>query len=128
MQTSRLLIATAFIEAATGLALLIAPGIVIGLLIGGAIEAPGAIVIARVASLAMLSLSIACWVARNDGQSGASRGLVLGLLFYNASVALLLVHASAGLHLSAIGLWPAVAVHAAFAAWCIAGLHGHQTQ
>ena len=122
MQTSRLFIATAVIEAATGLALLIAPGLVVGILVGAAADAPGGMVVARVAALAMLSISIACWVARGDGQSGASRGLVLALLFYNSAVALLLVHASVGLHLSAIGLWPAAVLHAAFVAWCVVAL------
>jgi hypothetical protein len=69
----------------------------------------------------MLSIAIACWVAR-AGQGEASRGLTLALLFYNGSIALLLVHASLGLHLRAIGLWPTVAAHAALAAWCIAVL------
>jgi hypothetical protein len=101
---------------------MIVPGVVVGLLIGGAIEAPGATVIARVAALAMISISIACWAARGDTQGGASRGLLFALLFYNSAVALLLIYASVGLHLSAIGLWPAVALHAAFAAWCVSAV------
>jgi hypothetical protein len=117
MKTSRLFITTAVIEAATGLALLIVPAVVIGLLIGASVEAPGGIVIARVTGLAMLSIAIACWTARG-GQGVASRGLVLALLFYNSTVALVLIHAAVGSHLSAIGLWPTVALHTALAAWC----------
>lgn len=119
MKTSRLFFATAVIEAATGFALLVAPGVVVGLLIGASIDSPSGAVIARVAALAMISIAIACWFARSDEQSGGSRGLLFGLLFYNSAVALLLVHASLGLHLSAIGLWPAAILHAAFAAWCV---------
>jgi hypothetical protein len=122
MKASRLFITTAVIEGATGLALLIAPGVVVALLIGGGVDAPGAMVVARVAAIAMLSISIACWIARGEEQGGTSRGLVLALLFYNSAVALLLMHASIGLHLSAIGLWPAVGGHAVLAGWCIAGL------
>jgi hypothetical protein len=117
-----LFIATAVIEAATGLALLVAPGVIVGLLIGTAVETPGGMVIARVAGLAMLSIAIACWVARGDARGQALRGLLLGLLFYNSSIALLLLYAGFGLHLSAIGLWPAFAAHLAFAFWCAAGL------
>jgi hypothetical protein len=122
VQSSRLFVATAVIEAATGLALLIVPGVVVGLLIGAAVDAPGGTVVARVAGLAMISISIACWLARSDAQGGASRALLFALLFYNSSVALLLVHAGLGLHLRAIGMWPAAALHAAFAVWCAAGL------
>jgi hypothetical protein len=44
------------------------------------------------------------------------------MLVYNLVVAAVLVHASLGFRLSGIGLWPAVVLHLALAAWCIACL------
>jgi hypothetical protein len=44
------------------------------------------------------------------------------MLLYNVFVVGLLVHAALALALSGLGLWPAVALHLAFAFWCIACL------
>lgn len=117
-----LLIATAGIEAATGLALLVLPSLVVSLLLGASLDAPSALVVARVAGVALLSLSVACWLARNDEWSRSAAGVVTAMLLYNVAIASVLAYAGTGLNLSGIGLWPAVVLHAALAAWCIACL------
>jgi hypothetical protein len=109
---------TALIEAATGVALMLVPGMVLALLIGTIVDTAGGLVVARVAGIAMLSIAIACWTMRNDA-GDASRGLLLALLFYTSAVALLLVHAAVSFHLTAVGLWPTVGAHAVMAAWCV---------
>jgi hypothetical protein len=114
-----LLVVTAAVEAATGMALLGLPSMVVMLLLGGSLDTPSALVLARVTGAAMLSLGIACWLARNDGQSRAGRGLVTAMLLYNVAAAAVLVHAGAILQLTGIGLWPAALLHAALAGWCI---------
>lgn len=118
MRSTHLFTTTAVIEAATGLALMLAPGMVLGLLIGANVDTAGGLVVARVAGIAMLSIAIACWTMRDD-PGDSSRGLLYALMFYNSAVALLLIHAAVSFHLSAIGLWPAVGVHAAMAVWCV---------
>jgi hypothetical protein len=117
-----LLTVTAGIEAATGLALLGLPSLVVSLLLGGSLDTPAALVVARVTGAALLSLGAACWLARNDAQSRAAVGVVTAMLMYSVAAVAVLAYAGIGLGLSSIGLWPAVLLHAALAAWCIACL------
>ncbi len=81
-----LLTLTAVLEAATGIAMLSSPAPAISLLIGASLDAPGALVIARVTGAAILSLALACWLARNDGQTRAGRGVIAAMLVYNIAV------------------------------------------
>ena len=117
-----LLTVTALAEAATGLALLVLPSMVASILLGGSLDFPAALVMARLGGAALLCIGAACWRVRDDPNSRAARGLLAALLLYNVAVAAVLVHAAAGLSLSGIGLWPAVAFHVAMTAWCIACL------
>jgi hypothetical protein len=121
-----LLTVTAGIEAATGLTLLGLPSLVVSLLLGGSLDTPAALVVARVTGAALLSIGVACWLARNDQQSRAATGLIAALLLYNTATIAVLVYAGLGLGLSGIGLWPAVGLHVALAVWCIACLRTQQ--
>jgi hypothetical protein len=120
--TRALLIVTALLEAATGLALLASPSLVVSLLLGVALDASGGPRVAQVAGAALLSIGLACWLARDDSRSVAGRGIVTALLLYNVSTVAVLVYAKLALSMAGIGLWPAVAAHAVLGAWCIAGL------
>ena len=122
MVAKKLLIVTASIETATGLMLLVSPPLVVALLLGASIDAPAALVVARIAGAALLSLGCACWLARNDGPNRAVPGLVAAMLLYNSVAVAVLANAGAGARLVGVLTWPAVAVHAALAVWCIACL------
>jgi hypothetical protein len=117
-----LLVVTAASEAATGLALLLLPSMVVSLLLGAILDTPSGPVVARVAGAALLALGTACWLARNDQQSTAAKGLIAALLLYNAATVAVLIFAAYGLAMSGIGLWPAIVAHVALAAWCVACL------
>jgi len=121
-----LLIVTAAAETATGLALLGLPLLVVSLMLGGSLDTPAALVVARVGGAALLSIGVACWLARNDLQSRAATELIAALLLYNLAAVAVLVYAGIGLSLSGIGLWPVVLLHAALAAWCIACLRNQR--
>jgi hypothetical protein len=91
-----------------------------GLLLGASLDAPAALIVGRIAGAALLSLGGACWLARDDGPSRALRGLVAATLLYNCTAIAVLAHAGAVVGLVGVLMWPAVALHAALAVWCIA--------
>ena len=122
MKSKQPFVVTAATEAATGLALLLSPPLVATLLLGATLDASGGLVVARIAGVALLSLGVACWLARNDALSRTARGVIAAMLLYNAGAVSVLVYAGMGLRLSGIGLWPAALLHAALAVWCIACL------
>ena len=108
---------TAIIEAATGLGLMVAPAVLAQQLLGATLDTPAGLTVGRVGGTALLALSVACWLSRENG-----RALVAAMLLYNVVVVGLLVYAALALALSGLGLWPAVALHLAFAFWCMACL------
>jgi len=119
---NRLLKLTAIIEAAAGLALMVVPAVVVRLLPGSRLDTSAAVTLGRVAGAALCALGLACWLARDDGQSRAARGLVAAMLLYNVATVAVLAFAGIGFGLHGMALWPAVILHAAMAVWCIACL------
>ena len=116
-----LLILTALIEAATGLALLVVPVFVVRLLLGAEISG-AAIPLGRLAGAALFTLGVACWLARGDTQNCAARGLLIAMLVYNVGAVVIL--GAAGIQSPAVGiaLWPAVILHAVMIVWCVRDL------
>ncbi len=122
MNTKTLLIATAAIEIGAGLALAVVPAAAVWVLLGSPLDSPASLAVGRVAGAALVSLAVACWLARDDGESRAGKGLVVAMLVYNAGAVAVLAYAGAGLGRSAVLLWMAVALHVLMAAWCAASL------
>ena len=104
------------------MALLCLPSSAAKLLMGTALQEPSAFVVARVGGAGLLTVGIACWLARSDTESSAARGLMKAMLVYNLVVALVL--AAAGLQFQQVGviLWPAVVLHTVMTVWCIVSL------
>ncbi len=107
---NRLLTLTAIIEAATGLALMAVPSVVVRLLLGGEISG-ASIPLGRVAGLGLLSLGMACW-PRCD-PAGNTAPALRAMLTYNSLATLYLL--CLGIDSEWVGplLWPAVALHGA---------------
>lgn len=122
MHQRYLLIVTALAEVGTGLLLLLLPRFPLMLLLGIEQAAPEVGLISRVFGAALLAIGVACWLARGDQRSPAQRGLVVGVLIYDVATTALLAYAGLGLGLVGIALWPAAALHAVFAVWCVACL------
>ena len=112
-QTNRLLTFSAAVECATGLALMVAPSLVVRLLLGAELSNAAAISLGRVAGFALLALGLAVWPGRNhvDVTPAALRAM----LGYNSLTALYLLYL--GLAGKSFGppLWPAVALHSVIA-------------
>lgn len=109
---------TGVVEAATGLALLIAPALVVQILLGAAPDTPAGATAARVAGAALLSLAVACWLARDELEGKAARGLVTAMLFYNFAVVAILILGWLRHGIAGIAFWPVVAAHIALGVWC----------
>jgi hypothetical protein len=101
----KLLILAAVAEAATGLALIVVPSVVARLLFGA--ELGGiAVVVARVAGLALLSLGLACWPGRTSSLAAIS-----GMTVYNVVAAVYLAYLGVVGEWVGVLLWPAVGLH-----------------
>jgi len=114
---TRLFSATAAIALGAGLTLLAVPALAIRVIFGSAVDVFPAAGIARVTGAALISLGAACWWARNDGRSAASRALLGGILIYNVAVVGLCFIGALG----ALGplQWAAIVLHGAMAIWCV---------
>lgn len=98
----KVLLLAAVSEAATGLALLVYPVVVVRLLLGQ--EMTGvAIPVARVLGIALIALGVACW----PGRTGLG-----GMLTYSALATGYLAWLGLGGEWVGPLLWPAVALHA----------------
>ena len=115
----KLLIVTAVIEGATGLMLVAAPSVVTWLLLSSSLDGSVSLIVARLTGLALLTLTVACWLARLDGETRAATGLVTAMVLYNVGATILLAYAGLGLRFYGILLWPAVLLHTAMSIWCI---------
>jgi hypothetical protein len=121
LRTKSLLIATAVIEAGAGVALLGVPAWFAEILLGEGLFGQAALVVARVAGFALMSLAVACWLVRN-GERRAQAALVAGMLVYNFGVPIVLVHARFAWSLEGLALWPACVLHTGLGLWCLACL------
>lgn len=91
-------------EAATGLALLASPSIVVRLLLGAEIVGIGEVA-SRFGGIGLIGLGVACW------PSGSSRQPLHGMLTYGTLAALYLAYIGISQGAGVL-LWPAVVVHA----------------
>jgi hypothetical protein len=116
------LITTALLETALGLSLLLLPSLPLVILLGLEPAAVETLFVGRVVGAALLAIGVASWMARTDALTSAQFGLLTGLLIYDAIAAILLVFAGTVLKMIGVMLWPAVALHAVLAVWCLSCL------
>ncbi len=112
----------ACLEGATGLGLLLVPGIVIGLLLDQVQPTPETLLLARVGGAALLAFGAASWRARTSHRSRGSLGLLVGITLYNGLAAAALAYAAIALNMRGVLIWPAALYHAALLPWCLASV------
>jgi hypothetical protein len=95
------------------------PSLVVPILLGTSLTDPGAILIGRLAGVALITIAIACWLSRSDTRSSI---IVKVMLVYNIFSTLLLVYAVLVERISGPGLWPAVLLHVGLLVWCLSSL------
>lgn len=101
---------SAAIEMVTGVALIVAPGLVVTMLLGVGLSGSG-IAVARLAGIALLCLAVACWPCRDDAAGNA----IWALFTYNLLAALYLGYLKVDAGFAGYLLWPACAIHALLA-------------
>jgi len=77
------------------------------------------LVACRLAGAALLSLAWICWWAGASAATRTARVVMAAMLLYNAIATGVLAYAGLLLALAGAGLWPAIAVHAGLAIWCL---------
>ena len=106
-------------ETATGVALMLLPGVVTGLLFGADATGLG-LVMARIAGIALVGLGIACWP--RAGSDGGARLARTALLVYSALATLYLSALAVAGEFRGVLLWPAVVVHLVVSVLLVRGL------
>jgi len=94
------LVVTAVIEVATGMALLVVPSLAGQLLLGAELTGIAATV-ARVTGLALIALGVACWPGTP----------LAGMLTYSVTVTLYLAYVGIAGGPTGILLWPVIVLH-----------------
>jgi len=99
--------AAAIVELLTGLALLVAPSLVVDLLLGEGVG-PIGIAVAQILGIGLLSVGVAGWESEEQKLRLAPRA---GLCTYNVGAAIVFVLLGAYGGMNGILLWPAAALH-----------------
>jgi hypothetical protein len=121
MKTGYLFITTAIVEFMTGFALILFPSLTAEILLGLPISTITGTTVGRVAGAAIISLAVAFWLARNDEQSNAAKGLMVAMLLYNITVMGILAYTVIALVFTVVLLLVLI-THFALTAWCIYAL------
>ena len=126
MNTRLLFKTSAIAEILTGLALLVAPLFVVGLLLGDGVSPGGiAVAISWLLGMALLSVGVAGWESQGQDTRLAPRA---GLCIYNLGAAMVLVIIGTTGGMEGILLWPAAILHALIGAmmlWVIISPSGN---
>jgi hypothetical protein len=110
-----LILVSAVLETATGLALLMLPRFVVQVLLGAKLVGAG-VATSRLCGVALVSLGLACWPESEPALHRMDRRAVRALLVYNASATAYLGCLMALDGYRGILLVPAIVIHAVLAA------------
>jgi len=118
---------SAIAEILTGLAFIVAPTWIIGLLLGEGVSLIG-IAVARVLGVGLLSVGVAAWESPGQDSRLAPRS---GLCIYNVGAAVVLALLGAYGGMDGVLLWPAAIVHGLIGAvmlWAISAQYRNSSK
>lgn len=119
MSVKRLFVVSAVLEVGAGVAIAVAPSLAVSMLLGTVFDSQADLTVGRLTGAALLTLGVACWLARDDEDSRAAHGLVAAMTIYNIGAVVVLAIAGASSGTKAPVLWGVVLLHLAMAVWCI---------
>lgn len=96
------------------------PSATVFVLLSAPLTEPAGMLLGRIGGVALISLALACWLARNDPTS--SIVMIRIMILYNAGAIALLVFAALIEKFSGMGLWPAVLLHVVLLIRCLLSL------
>jgi hypothetical protein len=113
----RLLIrCTAIVESITGFALLFFSKLTVLILLGVALDAVSAHILAMVAGAAIFSIAFLCWITRDSKEENL---VAKTLLLYNTIITGIVVFGILNYELTGSGIWFVIALHTVLSAWCL---------
>jgi hypothetical protein len=95
------------------------PSQVTVVIFGTSLSTPVELAYARAFGVTLLGLAVACWLTRKDELSHTVRGVVGGLVVFDAGIVIVLAYAGIVSGLSSIFLWPFILIHLAMAVWSV---------
>ena len=127
MNSKLLFKASAIAEILAGLAFLVAPTLIIGLLLGEGVG-PIGIAVARVLGIGLLSVGVAAWESPGQDSRLAPR---VGLCVYNVGAAAVLAMLGAYGGMNGVLLWPGAILHGLIGAamlWAISSQYRNSSK
>ena len=114
-----LLLIKAGVELFAGFAFAAYPSRLMFILLGETLSSPAGISAVRMFGASIFAMGLASWLARNDSECTATRGLISAMLLYDAAFIVVLLTAHLNMGLSGIALWPVVLLHSALAVFSL---------
>ncbi|NJN41874.1 MAG: hypothetical protein HC811_06230 [Flammeovirgaceae bacterium] len=107
---------TSILEGSTGIAITVAPQILVPLLLSTSLEETGGIISARIAGIAITVLAMNCWFSRNEKNIFA---IMYSMAVYNFAIIAIFIYAGMVYQLASLLLWLVVVAHAGLGLWGI---------
>ena len=107
---------TTFSEILIGILLVFFPRVIIGLLFETPISETSGIISSMIAGVAIISLTIICWLVQNKIDAIET---VKGMMFYNFAIIAVVIYLIGIYKINGLGIWLVIGFHAFQGIWSI---------
>lgn len=108
---------TAISEVLIGILLIIVPKQIVKLLFDTSLDETGGIISAMIAGAAIISLTMTCWLMKNNA---LAYQIVKAMTFYNLAIIAVVFYGFIFYKLQSIFIWIVIGFHMAMALWSVA--------